>query len=101
MFSALTSAGLIFLLGILPPPRWGLRLAALIVMALAFIGLLSPTPYDPDWAYGFVCAALFWAVAIGGLAVPLAFLVGQSWPVWPLVSLVKGHGDWGCPVLLS
>ncbi len=74
MSNAIVFAGLIFLLGILPPPRWGLRLAALIVLALAFMALLSPTPYDPYWGYGLARAALFWAVAIVGGGILLRVL---------------------------
>ncbi|MDO8983351.1 hypothetical protein [Cypionkella sp.] len=78
MFSAIIYAVLIFLLGVLPPARWGLRIAALIVLALAFMALLSPTPYDPDWGYDVVRAALFWAVAIGGLGILLRVLANLA-----------------------
>lgn len=91
MFSAIIYVGLIFLLGILPPPRWGLRLAALIVLTLAFVALLSPTPYDPDWGYGLVRAALLWAVAIVGVAILIRILADLA--RYNTIARVAAHAE--------
>ena len=77
--------GFLVLFGAVPPLRWGLRLAALLVIAFMFAVLLTPTPHDPDWGFDLLRAAVLWTfiAVFAGIALRAFFEAGLFGPMRP------------------
>ncbi len=75
MIGFLIFLAMIFFLGVVPPPRWGLRLAVMVGGLLTLGAYVLPAPYEEGWAHDIVqiafvstIAAYFSAVALRWLA---------------------------------
>jgi hypothetical protein len=55
---------LFFVVGAVPPLRWGLRIALALVLLLLFDAVSASSPYNPDGGYGLFRAVSSWGYVI-------------------------------------
>ncbi len=92
------------LLGLVLPPRYALRLAAVGIIALLAFGVFGNKAYDPGAGHGLGLAILIWFVILFFGAILLGLAARGLWHLWRISlddSAKPGLADLSVPPLLD